>query len=171
MLYVCMYVFIKILFCIEWKLCFCCRWNLWRIFMLRSCIFFVIFYGKNVNKILDSESLTLSTSFQMRSCSEIDINILFVFNTKCIYPIGHFRMNVSSREASRIDIKSTRHILVLYKFSAEANFSTVHSLDGVWAGIGSVAGWVCWMRFLRMFLHELWRVLLINFETFLQSVI
>lgn len=51
-----------------------------------------------------------------------------------------FHMNVSSREASRIDIKSTRHILVLYKFSAETSFSTFQSL-------GYVLGQGCWEKF------------------------
>lgn len=44
----------------------------------------VFMYEEIFNKISDWKSLTLATSFQMRSCSEIDINILFVFNTKCI---------------------------------------------------------------------------------------
>lgn len=54
-----------------------------------------------------------SVSFQMRSCSEIDINIIFISNTKCIHPIGH-SVNVSFREASRIDIKCS----VLHEFCA-----------------------------------------------------
>lgn len=51
-----------------------------------------------------------------------------------------FYMNASFREASRIDIKSAHHILVLHKFSVKTNTSIVGSVGSIleFARIGNV---------------------------------
>ena len=89
-------------------------------------------------KTRDSKSLTLNVSLKMRSCSEIDINILFVFNTKCIYPRGHFMWILHPAKHQELISK------VLAKFSFFTNFrririlDIVHSLGDFIAGIGNV---------------------------------
>ena len=71
-------------------------------------------------KIRDSKSLTLNVSLKMRSCIEIDINILFVFNTKCIHPRGHFIWMLHPAKHQELISK------VLAKFSFFTNFRRIH---------------------------------------------
>lgn len=63
---------------------------------------------KNVNKNMNRVQFKVSNSahpFELRSCNEIDINILFISNTKCIHPRGHLAWLLHFAKASRIDIK------------------------------------------------------------------
>lgn len=108
-------------------------------------LFFVISYEKNVNKIPDSKSLTLVLSFQMRSCSEIDINILFVFNTKCIYPIGHFTWMFHPAKHQELILK----VLAIFSFFTNFRRKRVLVRFSLWA--------MFWVRDVERSLRCIWR--------------